>query len=264
VDEQLWLACDDPQEMLKFLRGKASDRKLRLFAAACCRGIWHLLPNEPSRRLVEVIERYADCSATDEQLGAAGGLFKSANWDRRSGYNDYVYDYAAGAVVQAARDHRAPHDAWEAAAGASDQASAAAAALAGGTPAWWTPLVQARIDPIDRQVPAEALVGIRGMLAERVTQAARLRDLFGPPPFRPAAIAPSVRTWEDGLIVRLTEAAYQERHLPAGMLDEGRLAVLADALEEAGCTNGDILGHLRGRGPHVRGCWVVDVVRSVD
>jgi hypothetical protein len=50
-----------------------------------------------------------------------------------------------------------------------------------------------------------------------------------------------------------------ERHLPSGTLDNSRLAILADALEEAGCTSEEILGHLRGPGPHVRGCWVVDL-----
>jgi hypothetical protein len=54
------------------------------------------------------------------------------------------------------------------------------------------------------------------------------------------------------------QAAYEERHLPSGTLDNGRLAVLADALEEARCTDTDILSHLCGPGPHVRGCWAVD------
>jgi hypothetical protein len=44
------------------------------------------------------------------------------------------------------------------------------------------------------------------------------------------------------------------------MLDTGRLAILADALEESGCTDADMLGHFRGPGPHVRGCWVVDLL----
>ena len=58
----------------------------------------------------------------------------------------------------------------------------------------------------------------------------------------------------------LATAAYEERILPAGTLDSDRLAVLADALEDAGCDNEDILSHLRGPGPHVRGCWVVDLL----
>ena len=48
--------------------------------------------------------------------------------------------------------------------------------------------------------------------------------------------------------------------LPSGHQAAARLAVLADTLEEAGCSDSDLLGHLRGPGPHVRGCWVVDLV----
>lgn len=39
-----------------------------------------------------------------------------------------------------------------------------------------------------------------------------------------------------------------------------RMPILADALEEAGCDNPDILNHCRGACSHVRGCWVVDLV----
>jgi hypothetical protein len=51
----------------------------------------------------------------------------------------------------------------------------------------------------------------------------------------------------------------EDRTLPAGTLDADRLAVLADALEEAGCDNAEVLGHLRSPGPHVRGCFAVDL-----
>jgi hypothetical protein len=70
-----------------------------------------------------------------------------------------------------------------------------------------------------------------------------------------------VRAWNDGLIVRMAEAIYEEeRALPAGHLDRARLAVLADALTDAGCTDIDLLDHLRSPGPHVRGCWAVDLL----
>jgi hypothetical protein len=85
-----------------------------------------------------------------------------------------------------------------------------------------------------------------------------VREIFGNP-FRPIIIPPTILAWNDATVVRLAQAAYEERHLPAGTLDSGRLAVLADALEEAGCTDADILDHLRGSGPHVRGCWTVDL-----
>jgi hypothetical protein len=88
---------------------------------------------------------------------------------------------------------------------------------------------------------------------------ALLRCLFGNP-FRPVALDPGWLTWHDGAVVKLAQAAYEERELPAGHLDTARLAVLADALEDAGCTDATILDHLRGPGLHVRGCWVVDTL----
>jgi hypothetical protein len=80
------------------------------------------------------------------------------------------------------------------------------------------------------------------------------RDMFDKP-FRPVTLDPAHRT---PTIVSLARAAYDERQLPSGELDPHRLAVLADALEEAGAP-GELVAHLRSAGPHVRGCWVVDL-----
>ena len=87
-------------------------------------------------------------------------------------------------------------------------------------------------------------------------QAHLLRDLFGNP-FRPVALDPSWRTPD---VLTLARAAYEERSSPAGTLDPARLAVLADALEEAGCRDPAPLDHLRDGGLHARGCWVVDLL----
>jgi hypothetical protein len=81
VTEAEWLAATDPAPMLEFLRGKVSGRKLRLFACACCRRVWHLLKYDDSQRAIEVAERYADDAATDEELAAArraSGIPKTA------------------------------------------------------------------------------------------------------------------------------------------------------------------------------------------
>jgi hypothetical protein len=91
--------------------------------------------------------------------------------------------------------------------------------------------------------------------------AALLRDVVGPVLFRDVPIDPGWLTWNDGTVVRLAASAYEERVLPTGTMDAARLGVLADALEEAGCRDAEILGHLREQGGvHVRGCWAVDLL----
>lgn len=99
----------------------------------------------------------------------------------------------------------------------------------------------------------------------RRSQAALLRDLFGDPFRQPPAVDPAWLTWNDGTLRKLAAAAYEHRFLPSGHLDPARLALFADALEDAGCrTDAEILTHLRGEGPHVRGCWAVDLLLGRD
>jgi hypothetical protein len=82
-----------------------------------------------------------------------------------------------------------------------------------------------------------------------------LRDIFGNP-LRPVAFD---LAWRTSTVVALAEAAYEERLLPSGQLDPQRLTILADALEEAGA-GPELLAHLRSPGPHVLGCWAVDLI----
>jgi len=96
----------------------------------------------------------------------------------------------------------------------------------------------------------------RSWRAERKAQVSLVRDIFGNP-FRPVALDPA---WRTPTVTALATAAYEERILPSGNLDTQRLAILADALEDAGCGDAEMLTHLRGDGPHVRGCWVVDLL----
>ena len=94
---------------------------------------------------------------------------------------------------------------------------------------------------------------------QRLTLCDSLREIFGNP-FRPMTISPVYHSWNDAAVVRLAQAAYDDRILPAGTLDNARLLILADALEEAGCTDEEILTHLRSGGEHYRGCFVVDAL----
>ncbi len=93
--------------------------------------------------------------------------------------------------------------------------------------------------------------GERGNMhpADDLADAMLIRELFGNP-FRPVSFE---TTWLTAPITSLARSIYADRSFD-------RLPILADALEEAGCTNADILGHCRGPGPHVRGCWVVDLI----
>ena len=90
----------------------------------------------------------------------------------------------------------------------------------------------------------------------RNAQIALLRDITGNL-FRPAALAPSWLAWNDGTVRKMAQAIYDARAFD-------RLPLLADALEDAGCTDAAILSHGREPGEHVRGCWVVDLVLGMS
>jgi hypothetical protein len=251
MTESEWWSCREPREMLMLLerRGRASDRKLRLFACACCRRAWHLLLDERSRRAVEIAEQWADGLSSQDELVAA----YSANEALRDGL-------PTGWPVILRQEGLA-----SAAAAAAHAASSEAASLgdANGETSGFHPHYEARA-AADRAARALALTGKAGqdLLAAHATQGRLLSDIFGPLPFRP--LPPVDRTWLDWgecIVRRLAEEAYEQRELPAGTLDPTRLAVLADALEDAGCGD-ELLAHLRGPGPHLRGCWVIDALTA--
>jgi hypothetical protein len=85
--------------------------------------------------------------------------------------------------------------------------------------------------------------------AERRAQASLLKEIFGNP-FRPVAFSTA---WRSDTAVTLARQMYESRDFSA-------MPILADALQDAGCDSDDVLNHCRGSGPHVRGCWVVDLV----
>jgi hypothetical protein len=80
-----------------------------------------------------------------------------------------------------------------------------------------------------------------------------LRDVVGNP-FRPRpAHDPAWLAVNGGIVRRLATNAYEDRTF-------SEFPILADALEDAGCADAALLEHLHGPGPHVRGCWALDVV----
>jgi hypothetical protein len=225
MDEAEWLSCTDPIRMLRACRRviRNHPRKARLFAVACCYRIWHLLTDQRSREAVETAARYADGLVSETQLKAAAVAARAAYLDafREKG------EIAANA-------------AW-----AADFA---------------TDLYM--MSAVDRACNSAFVAAGDGPKPgpEHTAQSHLLRCVFGPLAFRSVVVGWSWLTWNDGLVVNMANAVYDDRLLPAGHLDPARLAVLADALDDAGCTDLDILAHCRDGGPHVRGCWVLDLL----
>src|SRR6516165_10084976 len=91
MTEPEWLACTDPRPMLEFLRGtnKVSNRKVKLFAAACVRCVWHLLTDDRIREAAEAAERGADGRATFAELRSLSS--KSAAALKASRGSDETY-----------------------------------------------------------------------------------------------------------------------------------------------------------------------------
>jgi hypothetical protein len=223
LTEQEWLECSNYERMVFFLLRnesiRPSARKQILIACAGCRLIWELLSDERSRRAVDVAELWADDRASRVEL-----------------------EVAARAAEECARPMSLTHTPHEHAAYAALGAASAAAITAryGAADCWankdYSYLVNfsIRLD----------LIGVMSDVAEtrfllRNAMAHFLRDITGPRPFRPV---PLDATWLTSTVVSLAEVIYAERAFD-------RLSILADALEDAGCDNADILDHCRGPGP---------------
>jgi hypothetical protein len=232
MTEAEWLACNDPEELRWFLRYNArlSERKLRLLACAFCRQNWHNLVDGRSKAAIQVVERFADGMATEEEVDEAASQASAVIPPQRKQLN----------LVQFERLSTAERTEWSAA-----QSACSVTAFGGGWDVYvhLEDVIRHSLEAAKCQMFGPSEQVLRGTLSE-IT-----RDVAGSP-FRPVTIDPA---WLTPTVTNLATAAYDERTLPSGELDLARLAILADALEEAGCANADILAHLRGPGPHVRG-----------
>jgi hypothetical protein len=259
VTEAEWLACTDLRQgtdigtVFEPLRGKASRRKLRLFAVACCRRTWHLLPDDDARRAVEVAEQFADGRANREALDevaramggagvrvhesirkvarATGGAAEPARESADVGGARRVALWAYDVVASVCGEDTGPH-----ATRRLDWTRGATRAMALACHMEWQATVGGPVPP-DASLPYYAL----------------LRDIVGPLPFRPVVIEPAWLRWNWGTVPAIARTIYEERAYH-------ELPILADALMDAGCCNEEVLAHCRSPGPHVRGCWVVDLL----
>ena len=215
---------------------------MRLFACACCRRILHVFTDKISRKTIEFAERFADGKATRNDLhgnawgkpGQAFPVIERKAWDAAHNSAAYGARMVERAVLAADKEM---FRAWESMFDAAwrkfgcslhEAEEAADASM----PADWV----SRGKPAGRE--------------ERKHQSFVCRDIFGPLPFRSVTVE---QTWLTSTVTSLATAIYQERAFD-------RLPILADALEDAGCPQHDILSHLRSSGEHVLGCWPLDLV----
>ncbi len=243
MTEAEWLACTHPRVMLGWLNNRSPERKRRLFACACCNKVRRLMSDDGSWNAVLAAERYADGSATAEELteaaDVANGNMQGADNRIQRRADEAAYQSAViladelfllnltwASAALALEGHALETSSGLSAEDTEEMLSSWAEAWGGsGEPMGWT-------DPD----PAAEMVNL-------------LRDIFGNP-FRPIAFSSS---WRTSTILTLAAQMYESRHFSA-------MPILADALQDAGCDSTDILDHCRGEGPHVRGCWVVDLV----
>jgi len=225
MTEAEWLAATDPTPMLEFLKGKASDRRLRLFACACCRRIWHLLPNRLLRKSIEQMERFVDGEIGKCRLWWA----LSRAWDVGADVPARKWTWPLCVVVDAGAYFEKPIK----------------QSLRVSQGAIWAEILE-EMGCLTRNPKTPELV-----IEERHSKpyADVLRDILGNL-FCPLTMNSS---WLTPTVLALATSIYKEKVFE-------RMPSLADALQDAGCDNENILNHLRGPGPHAKGCWCVDLV----
>jgi hypothetical protein len=237
MTEPDWLSASDPSPMLLFLPHIGLERKFRLFACACARRVWHLCENELPRQLLELGEQLADAPVSREELWP---IVKRARKFRDEQYKQGLsIEFHAAAALSAAGSisGKTSHRPYEGYGAASTACHAAASALG----------IAAKAgiegdERFERQAQAEA--------AEQAIQAELLRDVFGNV-FRPEpAMDP---TCLPAPVVALAQEIYDKKSFE-------KIPALATMLEASGCANTGLLQHFRHPGPHVRGCWALDLV----
>jgi hypothetical protein len=243
MTEAEWLACADPRPMVLHLgRQPAGERKLRYFAFACVRRMWDEVPAEPLKRAIEAGERHADGLIDEHELGAA---ITAANRARPSRHP------VARAAYDAARytpvgDFSGVH--WDSVTMLLARA-AASRAVRNVPPTTYMYVEGGNVVTVKVPMNRARRKWEARRDAESAAQCDLIREVFGNP-FRPVTPDPA---WRTPAVVALAETIYNGRAFH-------RLPDLAAALERAGCADADVLSHCRDRRPHVRGCWVVDLV----
>jgi hypothetical protein len=250
MDEEFWLSCKDLRRMLPFVAGQYSPRKGDLYMAAGLRAIWHLLYSKFSRDVVKFLEAAAD----DPVRKAAAELLMS-----RAEVPTFGYEFRSGKFPRSVKQWLRKHQAYP----EVDLRTAGKASNC--------PIVKRVVNAAHLAYHAHGFFhyfldpptqdGFGDHLLDHIASEPDwpgpwlIHEVLGNP-FRPLPpLPPAVLAWNERLVSRLAAAIYEEKAFD-------RMPILADALEEAGCSEAAILRHCRQKSEHVRGCWVVDALTA--
>lgn len=244
-----WRRSRDPVAMIRGIRDIAGDRKSLLYMVAGCRMLGDVVYSMWSEEALEIAERYADGGATSEEFDRAGSVagvptfghqFEPGIW--RAWHPDGTIPsdvrrlIQLGVITERSLEEDEPQFDPE----LGRRASAAAELV------YFTCRNHPLANSDDHILEFISRVNWPGDWL--------LRCVFGKPFLPAASIDPS---WLTRNVVGLARSVYEGRDF------EG-MPILGDALEEAGCTHEDILKHCRSQQPHVRGCWVVDLLLGMS
>lgn len=287
MTEREWERARDPGAMWAFAEPRMTARQRLLFAIGCCRRIWPLLTDPQLRNLVEIGESVADGQASRDVLEDADNEVPApylyVNWHGLPASFRHAY-FAARAIAEfeGLRSAESAANAVETAAAANfaefhpnhakirqlrDRIAAEVSKLddyrfRGMTQAserkaeevrQLDAAVQTAIARLQEEIAAAGReVSAREVGKEQEAQAELLRCVAGQlhrpaPDFDPA--------WRTDPVLGIVRQIYDSREF-------GNLPILADALEEAGCSDASILTHCRHRTVHARGCWILDQIRD--
>jgi hypothetical protein len=242
LSESQWLAGPTVAEMTDFIADVGSERKLRWFVHACCERVGRVMLDPRIRIAHAAVARYADGECTRDELGVcwnrvgAAKAAVEAPLVRDGCLYTTAESLAASAVLYACNPSYVSAFRKPFYRNATVTAAANAALVAAGSIAY---------ERTERRSDSDAT-----QAAEAAAQSCLLCDIFGNP-FRSAIFSPS---WRTDTALALVRQIYESREF-------GAMPILADALQDAGCDNTDVLNHCRDANQvHVRGCWVVDLV----
>jgi hypothetical protein len=231
MTEAEWLSCTNPFVLLGHLPGRASCRKLCLFVCACCDRIRDKLTSEEDQEALAALERAAEGPWDKVGIGVLEDEFVAVGRDENWRWEEFQVRWDdenarfCGSLLLAGAVIFGEladdcEDDWE-------KALERAAAAGSDAVAVWTELNRRSC----------------GLVS----------CIFGNP-FQPRAVVhPDILAWQGGTPLKIARGIYEERAFD-------RMPILADALEDAGCADAALLGHLRSPAPHVRGCWVIDAL----